>query len=210
MNTAGITVACYNAQFSNNEFVVRTTGFYQAERRVAQMCGPINFNTNGGTILSQTPQLLKMETYDNTASSVALRNTFEVTKEITETHSFMHHNTFTNTEIDTSISAKLPYFDGREIKLSEFSTSVSLTSVNLKTFTYSVTSPVEVPPGHAIIKKAIMYKAILNVPWSTKVVNGLGEEKTMFGEWSGVSTYKYYASETENDDCNCTCLYLHG
>ena len=137
VNPQGITVACYNAEFSNNVFVTRTNDFHKAESRVVHICD-LDFDINCSNILTLTPHFLKTETYDNRASSVPLQSTFHVSKEFVETHSFNPCNSFT-IGTETSVSVKLPFFNGSGITLStSFTSGVSLTTQNTKTHSYSL------------------------------------------------------------------------
>ena len=198
-----VIVACYNAEFSNDEFVTRNSAFYEAGFRVAYICG-LDFDINRGNILAQTPQFLKTETYDNRASSVPLHSNFHVSKEFTETNSFTHSHSFTiGTEV--SISMKLPFFGGGAITRStSFTSGVSLTRQNTKTISYSTDSPVEVPAGQGIVKEAIVQKATLDVPWTARIVNALGVASTIGGQWRGVSTYNFRVTQRDIDSfCPC-------
>ena len=107
-DSSGITVACYDAEFSNDVFTTRTSEFFRAEFRVAHIC-TLNFNIDEGDILSETPQFLKMETYDNRGSRVDLNSNFEVSMEVAELSSFTHTHSLT-IGAETTISARLPFF----------------------------------------------------------------------------------------------------
>ena len=203
VNTQGVTVACYNAEFTNDVFINHVNDFYVAERRVAQICS-FNFEINRGTIVSQTPQYLKTETYDNRASSVPLHSNFQVSKQISESNSFTHSHSYT-IGAEISVSVKFPFFGGSNIRLSTSATSgVSLTRTTMKTSSYSTQSPVEVPAGEGIVKEAIVQKATLNVPWSATIINGLGAAATIGGQWRGVSTFNFRVTQ-EDIDGFCPC-----
>ena len=203
VNTNGVTVACYNAEFTNDVFVSRISDYFLAERQAAQVCS-FNFDINHGAILSQTPLFLKTETYDNRASSVPLHSNFQVSKQVTETSSFTHSHSFT-IGAQTTISARLPFFGGSSITLSASVTSgISLTSETRKATSYSTTSSVEVPAGEGIVKEAIVQKASISVPWTATIINGLGAAATISGQWRGISTYNFRVTQ-EDIDGFCPC-----
>ena len=89
VNTDGMTVACYDADFTLDAFINRDDDFYLAQQQATQVCS-IAFDIDNGDLLSQTPQFLKIETYDNRASSVPLHIDFEVSKEVAEISSLIH------------------------------------------------------------------------------------------------------------------------
>ena len=201
---SGITVACYNAEFSNDVFTTRSNAFFHAEFRVAHIC-TLNFDIDEGDILSETPQFLKMETYDNRASRVDLNSNFEVSMEVAELSSFTHTHSLT-IGADTTISARLPFFGGSDITLStSFMTEVSLTTETTRTTSYSTSSAVSVPAGEGIVKEALVQRANLDVPWTARVINGLGAVLTIGGQWRGVNTYNFRVTQRDIEDGFCPC-----
>ena len=181
-----MTVACYNAQFSNDVFVRRISDFYTAKRRVNTVCN-VNFEISRGTI-APGKQLLSAQLYNNIDSSVPKTSTFHVSERITETNRFTHGHQFTFGG-NTQVSVQLPYVSASGTISSSPTRQVSFTRENSKTVTYTHRSSVTVPPGHAILKTAKITRASLNVPWTGRVVNGLGAVKTIHGRWNGVDTY---------------------
>ena len=170
------------------------------------MCS-IAFNVDNGVLLSETPQFLKIEAYDNRASGVPLNTDFQVSKEVAEISSFTHYHNFTiAAEISRSVSpTQLPFFDGSDITLSESATSgVSLTGETRKTSSYSNLLSVEVPPGERIVKEAIVQTATLSVPWIATIINGLGAEVTIGGQWRGTNAFNFRV-EQEDIDGFCPC-----
>ena len=203
VNTIGVTVACYNAEFTNDVFVSRISDFFLAERRAARVCN-FSFDIDHGTVSSQTPLFLKTETYDNRASSVSLRSNFQVSKQVTETSSFTHSHSFT-IGAEITISTRLPFFGGSDITLSASATSgVSLTREIRKAISYSTTSSVVVPAGEGIVKEAIVQKASISVPWTATIINGLGAAATISGQWRGVNTFNFRVTQ-EDIDGFCPC-----
>ena len=203
-NHNGITVACYNAEFSNDVYTIRSSAFYQAEFRVAHIC-TLSFDIDEGDILSETPQFLKMETYDNRASRVDLNSNFEVSMEVAQVSSFTHAHSLT-IGADTTISARLPFFGGTDITIStHFSTEVSLTTETMKTTSYSTSSEVSVPAGKGIVKEALVQRANLDVPWTARIINGLGAVSNIGGQWRGVNTYNFRVTQRDIGDGSCPC-----
>ena len=200
----GAVVACYNAEFQNDEFVSRSFAYFQAENRAVQVCS-FDFDIDHGALLSETPQFLKTETYDNRASSVTLRSNFEVSKGITETSSFTHSHSFT-IGAEVSVSVGLPSIGlGGSISLSASATTgLSLTRETMITNEFSTTSPVEVPPGEGIVKEAIVQQGTITVPWTAKIINGLGAESTIGGQWRGTNAFNFRV-EQEDIDGFCPC-----
>ena len=184
-NTTYKTVACYNAEFSNDVFVERVSDFYAAQQRIDQICD-VSFTISEGEVLNSKTETLEQKLYDNSASSVPLTSTFEVSKAITEMNRFTHEHLVSlgNT---TRVSVYLPYYSAG-IKLSPYPIPVDLMAENSKSTPYKYTSSASVPAGYAIVKKAKITKATLRVPWAGKVVNGLGAVKDISGKWIGVST----------------------
>ncbi len=195
-----VKVACYHAEFSNGVFTIKTNDFYKAEKTIRSVCS-LDFTIDHGKILSTTPQLLKMETYDNRGSSVTLYSTFEVSKDITTTNSFTHEHSF-SFGASTTISAEVPFFGGGvETTLSTtYSGSVSLSETNSVTVSYSSTSNVDVPPGKAIVKTAVLTRVNLDVPWTAKIVSELGTIKFISGTWQGVNTFDFKVAQDDLAD----------
>ena len=70
-------------------------------------------------------------------------------------------------------------------------------SGELKIYLLTHTSSVSVPTGHAIVKKVTITKTTLTVPWTGRVVNGLGAVKAIHGQWNGVSTNNFQILQTD-------------
>lgn len=189
-----MTVACYNAEFSNDVFVKRISDFYAAQQRI-NICN-VRFTVNQGRVLHSGPELLLVKMYDNSGSSVALTGKFELSKTITETNSFTHQHQVT-LGVDAQVSVNLPFVSAGIIVSSSSSRSVSLTRENSKDVTYTYSSSVNVPPGHAIVKRATITRATLSVPWTGTVVNGLGAVKSISGQWTGIDTYNLRVVQTD-------------
>ena len=127
--------------------------------------------------------------FDNRESEVEMSDVFVVSKSMTTTHSFSHSHQFT-IGAETTFTTGIPFVASGEIKLSaSYSGGFSLTKENSKTITYEATSNVNIPPGDAITKIAVITCANLNVPWTAKIVSKLGSVHTIGGMWNGVDMY---------------------
>ena len=106
---------------------------------------------------------------------------------------------------EISVSTQLPFFDGSDITLSESATSgVSLTSETRKTSSYNTSLSVEVSAGEGIVKEAIVQEATLSVPWTATVINGLGAEVTIGGQWSGTNAFNFRVEQEDIDGFTCS------
>ena len=198
-------MACYEAAFSGDAFIERSTDYYNiiADNEIEAVCD-LTFDIDHGQMLSNIPEFLKIESYDNHASSVVLTDTFSVSKEIPTTSSFTHDHSF-SIGIEVTTEAKLPLIGGSEIKVSaSYSGGISMTEDTINTVSYFRESSVEVPPGQGIMKEAIIQRATINVPWTANVVNGLGHKIIIRGTWRGVDTFNFRV-EQENIDGFCPC-----
>jgi hypothetical protein len=203
VNPNGMTVACYDAEFTNDVFISRVDDFYLAELQATEVCSVV-FDIENGALQSQISKFLKTETYDNRASSIPLQSDFEVSKEVAEIGSFTHSTDFTIVA-ETSVSTELPFFNGTDITLSESATSgVSLTSGSRKTSSYNTLLSVEVPAGEGIVKAAIVQQGTITVPWTATVINGLGAEATIGGQWRGTSAFNFQVLQVDIDGFSCT------
>ena len=188
VNSNVMTVACYNAEFSGDVFTKRITDFYEAINDVDKVCS-LDFTLAEGQILQTTPDVLIKQCFDNRESEVEMSDVFVVSKSMTTTHSFFHSHQFT-IGAETTFTTGIPFVASGEIKLSaSYSGGFSLTKENSKTITYEATSNVNIPPGDAITKIAVITRANLNVPWTGKIVSKLGSIHTIGGMWNGVDMY---------------------
>ena len=195
----GVTVACYTDVFSNWAYVVRSSDFFAAEKRVDIICS-LDFCIEKGEITNEAPQFLKTEVYDNSGSSQTLYSSFRVSQVITERSVFTQRRMFTITASSTAnLETSLPYVNaGGSLTLSAARTkSISLTEEDVTTVTYNEESRVEVDPRKAIAKEAVVTKAKLRVPWKARVITGLGHETTIDGDWHGVTTYNFQVKQIE-------------
>ena len=183
-----MTVACYNAEFSGDVFVIRNTDFYEAINDVDKVCS-LDFMLDKAKILQTTPNVLIEQWFDNRESEVEMSDVFAVSKSITLTHKFYHSHRF-RIAANTTFKTGIPFLANGEMTLSAFDPGgFSLTKENSKTITYETTSYVNLPAGKAITKSAIITRANLKVPWTAKIVNKLGRIHTIGGKWRGVDAY---------------------
>ena len=204
VNRPGALVACYNAEFTGDAFISPGSGAYKsAKSKIVRICS-LDFELDKGSAVP-FPNYLKIETYDNRASSVELNSDFEITKEVSETSSFTSTTSVT-IGAEVSISLELPIFSDGEITLSTSVTNeVSMTKETTKTTSYTTTSPVAVPAGKAIIKQAIVLMANLDVPYTAVGINGLGSKAVIRGQWKGVSSYDFEIKQRDTVKGGCPC-----
>ena len=188
VDKSGIAVACYNAEFSGDVFTQRTNDFYAARNKATKVCS-LKYQLDKTDTLKTTPDVLKMEMYDNSNSDVTLESSFELSKDVTETSRFESSQSV-HVGVETSFKTGVPFIAEGEIKVT---TSLTLDFVQSKemstTKRYVQHSTVSVPPGKKIIKEARVTRSEMKVPWSAVVVNGLGAVKTISGDWYGVTTF---------------------
>lgn len=183
-----MTVACYNTEFSGDAFNQRINDFYAAMRQGRQVCD-LKYQLDHNKILQATPDLLKVETYDNSHSDVPLESSFEVAKDVTETSRFDFSSAL-QIGAETTIKTGIPFIAEGEVKLSASLTlSFSKSHETSMTKRYVQHSTVTVPPRKKISKEAKVTRSKLMVPWTAVVVNGLGALKQIHGNWYGVTTY---------------------
>eukprot|EP01025_Chloroclados_australasicus_P004448 TRINITY_DN110_c0_g3_i1.p1 TRINITY_DN110_c0_g3~~TRINITY_DN110_c0_g3_i1.p1 ORF type:complete len:427 (-),score=30.51 TRINITY_DN110_c0_g3_i1:240-1424(-) len=190
VNEDGMTVACYDAMYSGNAFFRALSDYYNAQVSLGEICS-FEFNTRRAQIVERTPQILKQVTYDNEDSVVQLQSNFDVTKELTLENHFQHeHSLIIGPEV--TIKTNVPYVENWDVKTSAFpTTTLFLTQVNTETVSYTFSSPVTVPAGTRLVKKAVVTVAEMDVEWSAEVITGLGALKTIGGNWKGFSTYDF-------------------
>lgn len=210
VDSKGVTVACYEEEFSNWVHIEPGPEFYTDKNTVAEVCD-LKFDTKSGKVLNPVPQLLQTEFYDNRGSPrVPLHNTFTVSKEVTQRSSFTRSNSYTiSGSATTNLQVQLPKVTaGGSITVSESFTQVrSLTEEEVTKTTYSKSSNVEVLPGEAVTVKAIAYIGNAEVPWSATVINGLGHNTTISDKWRGVQAYNLKIEQVEgiliDEVCSC-------
>ena len=204
LNNQKVRVSCYNAEFSNHVHITKTNDYFLDELTVDRVCS-LDFNVDQGMILSQTPLILKMEMYDNRASSVPLRTNFQVSKSITLRSSFTHSSSF-RFAASASLTVNIPFVGNGKIETSVAKTmTVSLTSETMSTTLFSQESPVEVPAGSGINVEAVVQSATLDVPWTAKIVNRLGAVSTIGGTWTGVDALRLDVEQRDIDTAPNPC-----
>ena len=188
VNKYGIAVACYNAEFSGDVFTQRTNDFYAARNKATKVCS-LKYQLDKTDILKTTPDVLKMEMYDNSNSDVTLESSFEVSKDVTETSRF-EFSSSVQIGKETSLRVGIPSLAEGEVKVSaSLTVSFGYSKETSTTKHYVQHSTVSVPPGKKIIKEARVTRSEMKVPWSAVIVNGLGAVKTISGDWYGVTTF---------------------
>lgn len=182
-----MTVACYDASYSGDAFTVRNSEFEAAKNEASDVC-ELNFDIPAGILLSN-PEVLRVETYDNSQSNTELSSSFELSQSESETSRFEISSSITISATAT-VSAGIPTVAEGSLSLSTaltvgFSTSEEVTQTKM----YTHTSNVVVPPFKRIMKEATITKSNLEVPWTAKVRNNLGAVVQISGTWHGVERY---------------------
>ena len=189
VNDKIMTVACYRAEYVNDAFTTRVADFYSGIMNISRVCS-LDFTVDQRKILSSTPEVLKAEMSDNRKSNVTLSSSFQISKEIKESHTFTHEHGFTF-GVSATYESSLPFFSAETTVSFSTSHKFSFTEENTMTSSYSTTSTINIPPGTAVMKKAVITRVQLDVPWTAKIVNALGSKKTIGGMWKGVNTYDF-------------------
>lgn len=205
VNHEGVTIACYNAEFVGDAFISPENAAYKnARSEIVQMCG-LDFELDKGNVEEKFLNYLKIETYDNRASSMPLNSDFEINKGVSEISSFQISPTSVTIRAEVSLSSKLPIFNNGSITLSTSVTKdVSMTKETRKTTPYNKSSPVKVPAGKAIVKEAIVLMANLDVPYTAVGINSLGAKKIISGQWKGVDAYDFKFEQRDLvEGCPC-------
>ena len=79
-----------------------------------------------------------------------------------------------------------------------------MTSETSKTSSYNTSSSVEVSAGEGVVKEAFVQEATLSVPWTATVINGLGAEATIGGQWRGTNAFNFRVEQEDIDGFSCS------
>eukprot|EP01084_Bolivina_argentea_P149280 260793_1 len=155
------------------------------------------FDVDQGTVLSQTPEAIATLPIEN-KTDTEQQTEFEVNETKSNESSFNHEHGFT-VKVGTSFSAGIPLVEQK---------TISIDASTAHTWKYGETNTTEqqwtgkftvkCPPHKSIVAQAIITKAVMNVPYTITVKNGLGDTKKSTGVWKGVSTYNL-ALKVENE-----------
>ena len=188
VNRSIMTVACYNADYSGDAFTIRINDFYRAMNQVREVCD-LTFNLTQGQVLETSTHVLKSVVYDNRYSNTKLQSSFKFSKEMTETSSFKISASPTK-NIEHLLNFGLPTVKNGTMSLGTAQGIHFYTRRETsRTKNYSLTSTVEVPRYTRLLKEARVTSTKIQVPWSARIVNGLGRIVPISGTWYGVSTH---------------------
>ena len=84
-----------------------------------------------------------------------------------------------------------------------------MTTETSKTVSYSTESSVMVPPGEAIVKKAIVQRATVDVPWTATALNALGHKQTIHGSWIGTDTFNFRVEQVDLENFSVWNIELY-
>lgn len=198
VNSTIMLVACYDADYSQNAYLGRTTDYYQDRREAVEVCS-VEFNTTAGSIVQSETEVLKAVTYDNSGSFAPLKSTFTVSQDVTETSRFQFERPSTLTlssQAASAFSTKVPFVETGKISLSHFNTATfGSTRETSFTKTCSHSSEVVVQPPLRMVKEASVTRASLEVPWTAVVKTGLGRLAHISGTWYGVSAHDFRVTQ---------------
>merc|ERR1712137_1352415 len=142
-------------------------------------------------VAEEVPVLLSEQLYDNCNSSIDLSATFAFNKAVTETTTFHNDNEFhMDVSAAMSFKAKIPFIlkTGFEVGVSLGGTKTwGSEEQNSITETYTDQVDVTVPPGRAILIKAMMTIGNMDVPYTMTVKTVQGTTQVITGVWKGVT-----------------------
>lgn len=179
-------------QGQTNQQLVHSGLEWLNKRRTIGAILEFYWNLDNARIVHSVPDIIETQHYDNKASSVPLKSSFNVGKEITNQSSFSHEHGF-----EVAVGATLKFKAGIPIVAnSEASAKVEVSTSHDWKFgeqnstkqSYSHTSAVEVPPHKHIQLVAQITKSTLDVPYRAKVLAADGATTWIEGTWNGVAT----------------------
>lgn len=150
------------------------------------------WNLDNARIINSAPDIIETQHYDNSGSSIPLKSSFNIAKEITNQSSFSHEHGF-----EVTVGATLKFKAGIPIVAeTEASTKIEASTSHDWKFgeqnstkqSYSHTSAVEVPPRKHIQLIAQITKSTLDVPYRAKIRAADGTTAWIEGTWNGVAT----------------------
>lgn len=187
----------------NQELVQIGLDWFSKSRTIAAIL-EMYWNVDMAKVLDTVPDIIETQTYDNTNSSLPLKSSFNVAKDVRNTSTFSHEHGFTvGIGVDTMFKAGIPF-------LAENKTTVKINTSTTNTWkfgeenttvqTYSHRSDVEVPPHKRVQLIAQVTKGKLDVPYRAKIRAGDGSIQWIEGTWDGVSTANLVVRQSDITD----------
>ncbi|XP_069488447.1 uncharacterized protein [Ambystoma mexicanum] len=153
----------------------------------------VEFLTDTGKVLSTEPMLVQEQSYNNKDSTTPMKELFEVNRVLVSESTFGHEHGFEfSLEAETTFESGLPFVAKGTVRLSATATTShtwSLAETNRVETHFKRTSEVEVPPGKAVVRKAVAKKAIMDIPYEARVLTVFGNEEIVCGTWKGTSVF---------------------
>jgi len=147
------------------------------------------------SVINETPEVIVEQTFQND-SSQPMNYVFTVKKDITQSSTFEHSETFeVKIGVSMTVTASVPLVGKAEAKTSiEMSTSSTYKYgvTNSTTETYQLNTPVVVSPNSNILMKAVLTKAKLDVPYFADLMGTDGNVYPIEGVYHGVNTYNLH------------------
>ncbi|XP_069488426.1 uncharacterized protein [Ambystoma mexicanum] len=147
-----------------------------------------------GEILSKETVVVQEHLYNNKGSTSKLKATFTVDESLTAESSFSHEHGFeVGFEAETSFETGLPGVVKGSIRLTASASTShtwNLTETNKVTTKVIMSQEFEVEPGKCVLRKAIVKKAIMRMPYCARIKTMFGYETTIGGTWNGTVFYK--------------------
>jgi hypothetical protein len=185
---------------NNRELVQIGLDWFTKSRSIAAIL-EFYWNPDLGKVASTRPEIIASQNYNNLKSSVQLEDTFNISKEISNTSKFSQEHGFTfgikaSTEFEAGIPFAASTKSGIEVNTSTTS-KWNIAEENTTKQLYSNSSPVHVPPGKAIKKVASVTSAKLDVPYRAKIRAEDGSIKWIEGTWNGASTLNLIVTQVD-------------
>jgi Clostridium epsilon toxin ETX/Bacillus mosquitocidal toxin MTX2 len=187
---------------SDRELVQVGLEWFANSRTVAAIL-EFDWKIDQAKVLTNVPDIIATENYDNSKSSQPLNSTFIVNKEVSNTSTFSEEHGFEfGTGAATEFKAGIP-------SIAENTTTVTvdtstthnwqLGGENSTTQSYTHQSDVVVPAFKHIQKIASVTKGNLDVPYRAKIRTGDGSIQWIEGTWKGVSTVNLVEKQVDID-----------
>lgn len=150
------------------------------------------WNLDNARIINSAPDIAETQHQDNGGSSIPLKSSFNVPKEIANPSSFFHEH-----GLEVTVGATLKFKAGIPV-VAETETSTKIEASTRHDWKFgeqnstkqscSHTSAVEVPPRKHIQLIAQITKSTLDVPYRAKIRGADGTTAWIEGTWNGVAT----------------------
>jgi Clostridium epsilon toxin ETX/Bacillus mosquitocidal toxin MTX2 len=173
------------------------------KRRTISAILEFYWSIDNARIVSSAPDIIESQHYDNRHSSLPLKSSFNVAKEISNQSSFSHEHGF-----EVMIGASLKFKAGIPVVAnSEAAAKVEVSTShdwkfgeqNATKQSYSHTSAVEVPPHGHVQLVAQITRSALDVPYRAKILASDGTTTWIEGTWNGVATANLIVRQADVD-----------